>query len=177
MLFLYFDTAQSFYFQITIILVFSFVKIYNMHISDLEMYDLLKERMSDKEARELVAYIGDKVEDKFIEAINIFATKEDLLKLELKIVEQIGETNKSIEIMRGESNQKLEAFRGESNQRLEVFRGESNQKLEAFRGDLIAKIDQTKSDTLKWTFVYILTATIGIIGTILSVMKMGGWGN
>lgn len=155
-----------------------------MHISDLEMYDLLKERMSDKEARELVAYIGDKVEDKFIEAINIFATKEDLLKLELKIVEQIGEiqqsiagTNKTIEIIRGESNQKLEAFRGETNQKLEAFRGESNQKLEAFRGDLIAKIEQTKSDTLKWTFVYILTATIGIIGTILSVMKMGGWGN
>ena len=42
-----------------------------MHISDLEMYDLLKERMSEKEAREFVAYIETKVEGTFIDAKNI----------------------------------------------------------------------------------------------------------
>lgn len=93
-----------------------------MHISDLEMYDLLKERMSEKEAREFVSYIETKVEDKFTEAKSIFATKEDIFKLELKI-------------------------------------------------------EQTKSESLKWMFLFVLTSTLAVIGTILSVMKMGGWGS
>jgi len=115
------------------------------------MYDLLKERMSEKEAREFVAYIESKVEGTFIEAKNIFSTKEDLLKLELRIVQQIGESNQKI--------------------------SETNRSIEIMRGELTQKIEQSKSDTLKWTFLYILTATIGIIATILSIMKMGGWGN
>ena len=147
-----------------------------MHISDLEMYDLLKERMSEKEAREFVAYIETKVEGTFIDAKNIFSTKEDLLKLELKIVQQISETNKSIEIMRGELIGKTEQMRGDLTGKIEIMRGELTERIEVMRGELTQKIEQSKSDTLKWTFVYILTATIGIIGTILSVMRMGGWG-
>lgn len=60
-----------------------------MHITDLEMYDILKEKMSDKDARDFLKYIESKVEDKFVDAYSVFSTKEDLLKLELKIVQVI----------------------------------------------------------------------------------------
>ncbi|MDX2188273.1 MAG: hypothetical protein SFY32_00290 [Bacteroidota bacterium] len=57
-----------------------------MNISEIELYEILKTNMGDKEAKNLVEYIESKVEKKFVEAQNIFSTKSDIssLKLEFK---------------------------------------------------------------------------------------------
>ena len=108
-----------------------------MQVSDLEMYEILKERMSEKEAREFISYIESKVEEKFVEAKNIFSTKEDLLKLELRITQLINES----------------------------------------KAETIKLISDSKAETIKWMFVFCVTTALAIIGTIIAVMRMGGWGN
>ena len=113
-----------------------------MYISDFKLVDILRDKVGETEARALVEYIESKVEDKFIEATNVFATKEDLLKLEIRIIETINHHN-------------LES-----------------QKLTS---ELRTEIQKQISETLKWMFGFILGSTIAIIGTILTVMKMGGW--
>jgi hypothetical protein len=117
-----------------------------MHISELEMYDLLKERMSEKEAREFINYISFKVEDKFIEAQQVFATKEDLLKLELKITQVI------------------------SDSRTETLKLISESKIE-----MVKLVTDSKAETIKWMLVFMTTSSVAIIGTILTAMKMIGW--
>ena len=104
-----------------------------MHISELEIFEILRTRMSESEAKNFLTYIESKVEDKFLDAKDIFSTKEDLLKLELKIVQTISDSNQ--------------------------------------------RIEQSKTELLKWLITLILGSTIAIIGTILAVMRMGGWGN
>ena len=107
-----------------------------MYISDFKLVDILRDKMGEDEARMLVEYIETRVEDKFLDAQKVFATKEDLLKLEMRIQETAHKYH------------------------LEM------QKL----------ISDSKADIFKWMFGMIVTASIAIIGTILSVMQMGGWG-
>ena len=64
-----------------------------MYVSDFKLVDILKDKMGDDEARILVEYIETRVENKFSEATQVFATKEDLLRLELKIQESIHKGN------------------------------------------------------------------------------------
>ncbi len=58
-----------------------------MVVSEIQLYELLKARLGDKEASALVEIIETRVEKKFDENKNILATKEDLAKLEVKISE------------------------------------------------------------------------------------------
>jgi hypothetical protein len=115
-----------------------------MRISELELYEALRSKMDEKEARSIVEYIGSKVEMKFEQAQTIFATKEDLLKLELKIVQLIADT-------------KAET--------MSLF------------ADTHKLIAEAKADTIKWMFAFVFASTISIIGVIITIMKMGGWGN
>ncbi|TAF77705.1 MAG: hypothetical protein EAZ53_01915 [Bacteroidetes bacterium] len=117
-----------------------------MYISDFKLVDILRDKMGEDEARALVEYIEVKVEDKYMEAKSVFATKEDLLKLELKITETIHKN--------GIETQKLIADS---------------------KNETLKLIADSKFETIKWLFGLIIGSTIAIIATILTVMKMGGW--
>jgi len=56
-------------------------------ISGIELFEILKAKIGEKEAKTLVEYIEAKVERKFIEKKDLFVTKEDLAnaKAELEI--------------------------------------------------------------------------------------------
>ncbi|MDX2189513.1 MAG: hypothetical protein SFY32_06600 [Bacteroidota bacterium] len=97
-----------------------------MNISEFEMYELLREKMDEKQARMLVEFIEFRVEKKFEEARDVFATKDDIHRLELKIAE------------------------------------------------IHLKIAESKNDFIKWHFGMIIGSTLAVIGTILTVMQMGG---
>ena len=58
-----------------------------MVVSEIQLYELLKAKLGEKEASALVEIIETRVEKKFEENKNILATKEDLAKLETKIAE------------------------------------------------------------------------------------------
>jgi hypothetical protein len=57
-----------------------------MQIAEIELYEILKEKVGEKEAKTLVEYIEAKVEKKFQEKKDILATKEDLANLRADII-------------------------------------------------------------------------------------------
>ena len=171
-----------------------------MYVSDFKLVDILKDKMGDDEARILVEYIETRVENKFSEATQVFATKEDLLRLELKIQEsihkgnfetqrqigeiqkQMGEIQKEIGIVQKEIGIVQKEIGGIQKEIGEIQKETSGiqKEVSGLQKEIILvrkEIADSKSETLKWMFAMFITATIAIIGTMLTVMKMGGWGN
>ena len=171
-----------------------------MYISELRLVDILRDKMGENEARTLVEYIETQIDDKFLEAHKVFATKEDLLKLELKIVEVVHKGNLETQKLISESRVHSEKFFGESREMIlesrvhfEKMFAESksnSDKMFAESREMILEsrshsekmfaesklmIAESKTDLIKWMFGMILSSTIAIIGTVLVVMKMGGW--
>jgi hypothetical protein len=54
-------------------------------ISSIEMYTILKGKLGEDEAKALTEYVESKVEKSFEKEKDILASKEDVLKLEIKI--------------------------------------------------------------------------------------------
>ncbi len=57
-----------------------------MHVAEIELYEILKEKIGDKEAKTLVEYIETKVDKKLAEKQDILATKADLAKMKADII-------------------------------------------------------------------------------------------
>lgn len=55
------------------------------NITSIEMYNILKIKLGDKEAKALTEYVENHVEKSLEKEIDRLATKEDLLKLDVKI--------------------------------------------------------------------------------------------
>lgn len=63
-----------------------------MQVAEIELYEILKEKVGEKEAKTLVEYIDAKIEKKLEEKKDVLATKqdianlkEDILNLEVKL--------------------------------------------------------------------------------------------
>jgi len=57
-----------------------------MHVAEIELYEILKEKIGDKEAKTLVEYIETKVDKKLAEKQDILATKADLANMKADII-------------------------------------------------------------------------------------------
>ena len=67
-----------------------------MQIAEIELYEILKSKVGEKEAKTLVEYIEAKVEKKFEDKKDILATKEDLANLKTELMVQIEKTRSDI---------------------------------------------------------------------------------
>lgn len=56
-----------------------------MQVAEIELYEILKSKLGEKEAKSLVEYIETKVEKKFEEKKDILATKIDIEKLKTEM--------------------------------------------------------------------------------------------
>lgn len=56
-----------------------------MHVAEIELYEILKSKLGEKEAKVLVEYIEDKIDKRLDEKKDILASKQDIANLELKI--------------------------------------------------------------------------------------------
>jgi hypothetical protein len=61
-------------------------------ISEIKLYELLKARIGEKEAEAFVQILENKVDSRLEEKTNVFATKEDIAKLEGKLTTSIAES-------------------------------------------------------------------------------------
>ena len=65
-------------------------------VAEIELFKILKTRFTDSEAESIVASIEQKVHSSFEERKNDFSTKDDISKLEIRLLEKIAETNQRI---------------------------------------------------------------------------------
>ncbi|WP_395052779.1 hypothetical protein [Flavobacterium sp.] len=56
-------------------------------ISSIDMYNILKVKLGESEAKALTEYVENRVEKTFEKEIDKIASKEDLLKLEVKLAD------------------------------------------------------------------------------------------
>lgn len=56
-----------------------------MHVAEIELYEILKSKIGEKEAKVLVEYIEAKVEKKLDEKKDILATKQDIAMVKIDI--------------------------------------------------------------------------------------------
>ena len=56
-----------------------------MHVAEIELYELLKGKIGEKEAKSVIEYVEAKVDRKFDEKKDVLASKEDIANLEVKI--------------------------------------------------------------------------------------------
>ena len=60
-------------------------------ISSIEMFNILKMKLGEKEAKALTEYVESRVEKSIEKEKNVLATKEDIYKLEVKMSEMKSE--------------------------------------------------------------------------------------
>ncbi|MFZ3121926.1 MAG: hypothetical protein WA104_00955 [Thermodesulfovibrionales bacterium] len=73
-----------------------------MHVAEIELYEILKEKIGDKEAKTLVEYIETKVEKKFEEKKDLLATKQDIMNLEIATKQEIANLEIKMEKIRSD---------------------------------------------------------------------------
>ena len=60
-----------------------------LNISDIQLFQILKEKMGDKEAEALVTFVDNKIKDNNESNLKILSTKEDLLQLEIRLKDKM----------------------------------------------------------------------------------------
>lgn len=60
-----------------------------MSVSEIRLYQILKERLGEKEAEELVYFVSSEVKNEFYSRKEIFATKEDLGIVRSELIKSI----------------------------------------------------------------------------------------
>jgi hypothetical protein len=60
-----------------------------LNISDIQLFQILKEKMGDKEAEALVTFVDNKIKDNNETNLKILSTKEDLLQLEIRLKDKM----------------------------------------------------------------------------------------
>lgn len=58
-------------------------------VSEIKLYELLKSKIGEREAEAFIEILETKVESKLNEKTSVFATKEDLVKMELGLIKWI----------------------------------------------------------------------------------------
>jgi hypothetical protein len=57
-----------------------------MHVAEIELYEILKTKLGDKEAKILVEYIETKVDKEYAAHIDVLSTKVDMANLKADII-------------------------------------------------------------------------------------------
>ena len=70
-----------------------------MSISEIQLYQILKNKLGEQEAESLVAFVKEEVKTELEVNTFKFATKEDILRLDNKITEVKAELLKSVYIV------------------------------------------------------------------------------
>ena len=113
-----------------------------MQVAEIELYEILKTKLGEKEAKTLVEYIEAKVGKELEEKKDILATKEDIngLKIEIEKVR----TGMVIEIEKVRTGMVVE---------IEKVRTE---------------MEKTRSDIIKWMFLF----WIGQVASLFAILQI-----
>jgi DNA primase catalytic subunit len=143
-------------------------------ISEIQLFQLLKHKIGDKEAEALVNYVDEKITEKneiFFQSLvtkeDLSSTKEDLIKSEGRLSSMIASTNE--DIIKSES--RLSSMIASTNE--DIIKSESrlSSMIASTKEDLVktesrleTKIAETKSDIIRWVFSIFIVTILAIIG-------------
>jgi predicted transport protein len=150
-----------------------------MPVTEIEIYEALKEQIGDKPARILLEYIETKTEKEFEKKKDVLATKQDIELLRTATKQDIAELRADLEV-------KIEQSRIATKQDIELLRTATKQDIAELRADLEVKIEQSRSaakqdiaqlevkiervraDLIRWMFIF----WAGQIGALIAILAL-----
>lgn len=111
-------------------------------MTGLQLFQLLKARMGEREAEAFVSYVDENRRQMLADCRTIFATKEDMAVLR-------SELNLNIANLRTDFNGDIAGLKTD---------------LARFRGELEVKIADVRSDVIRWMFAFFVTMLLAILG-------------
>ena len=161
-----------------------------MPVTEIEIYEALKEKIGESSAKILIEFIDLRVEKEFERKKDILATKQDIAELrsankqdieELKTVTkqdiaELRSANKQdIEELKTATKQDIAELRSANKQDIEELKTTTNQeiarlevKIERLKSELETKIEKTKTELIKWMFIF----WAGQIGVLLAILAL-----
>jgi gas vesicle protein len=123
----------------------------------LELYEKLKPKLGEEEARALLEFVETSVDRKA-------ASKEDLWRTESALKEDLQRTGSALkeDLQRSESALKEDLQRTESSLREEIHRVESS---------LREEIQNVKVDLIKWSFAFWVGAIAVLSGLMFAMLR------
>jgi len=139
-----------------------------MPVTEIEIYEALKEQIGDKPARILLEYIETKTEKEFEKKKDILATKQDIAELradlEVKIEQSRIATKQDIELLRTATKQDIAELRADLEVKIEQSRSATKQDI----AQLEVKIERVRADLIRWMFIF----WAGQIGALIAILAL-----
>jgi hypothetical protein len=135
-----------------------------MPVTEIEIYEALKEQIGDKPARILLEYIETKTEKEFEKKKDILATKQDIAQLEVKIEQSRIATKQDIELLRTATKQDIAELRADLEVKIEQSRSATKQDI----AQLEVKIERVRADLIRWMFIF----WAGQIGALIAILAL-----
>ena len=135
-----------------------------MPVTEIEIYEALKEQIGDKPARILLEYIETKTEKEFEKKKDVLATKQDIAQLEVKIEQSRIATKQDIELLRTATKQDIAELRADLEVKIEQSRSATKQDI----AQLEVKIERVRADLIRWMFIF----WAGQIGALIAILAL-----
>ena len=135
-----------------------------MQVAEIELYEILKTKLGEKEAKTLVEYIEAKVGKELEEKKDILATKEDINALRAATKEDINGLKIEIEKVRTGMVIEIEKVRTGMVVEIEKVRTEMVVEIEKVRTEM----EKTRSDIIKWMFLF----WIGQVASLFAILQI-----
>jgi len=129
--------------------------------TDIQLFQILKEKLGEKEAEALVGFVDSKLKDNNEANLKVLATREDIVKLTVSTKEDIAKLTMSTK----EDIAKLTMSTKEDIAKLTVSTKEDTARLEL-------KISETKADMIKWMFIFWTGSILTTLGGLFAFLKI-----
>jgi gas vesicle protein len=164
-----------------------------MQVAELELYDILKSKLGDKEARTLVEYIEARVERKFEEKKDLLATKDDISRLKDELKDDIsrlkdelkGDISSLKNELKGDISSLKNELKGDISSLKNELKGDISSLRDEFKKDLLAtkddisslkveiaqvrtEIQHSRADIIKWMFLF----WVGQVATLIAILQI-----
>ncbi|MEM8938212.1 MAG: hypothetical protein AAGC64_02570 [Bacteroidota bacterium] len=162
-----------------------------MSISEIKLFNILKEKIGPDQAQSLVEYVEAKIESEFQDKQYVLATKVDLLEMRDEISSSLDQKLEGVYKKLEEVEKKLEEVEKKFEEVEKKFEGVEKmfegveKKFEGIHtrfeevykkfelqndkiNDLKVQLKSDKADILRWMFIF----WVGQIGAILAILKL-----
>jgi len=128
--------------------------------SVLELYEKLKPKLGEEEARSLLEYVTSTVEQRA-------ATKADLER-------NAGELREQIRRVEGELREQIRRVEGELREEIRRVEGELREEIRRVEGKLREEMHSMRADLIKWSFVFWAGAVAALSGIFFALVRTLG---
>jgi predicted nucleic acid-binding Zn-ribbon protein len=137
---------------------------------EIELYEILKPKVGEKEAKALVEYIETKVDRKLEDKKDILATKEDLANVKAELTKDILAIKEDLANVKKDILAIKEDLANVKKDILATKEDLANVRVELtnVKAELMVKIEKTNSNIIKWMFIF----WAGQIGALIAILQI-----